>query len=180
MKVHRLDAHDRLLHLQQEAENISRGCQDCIDNVPDGVKVPFYVLMHSRTVGLDEKVSIFNQDLLNPPNLRQYRSLAEIPEKRLIFMPMARRPKASPNTILFRSRKNSQDVEIIWQIPPVELWASYKKGNLFEDKFICECIDAYQNNRKLLEDDPDPLTIDEADHFRMTIKEAAEAKNKLA
>lgn len=178
MKIHRFDAHDRLLQFKQQADLISKGCQECIDNVPDGVKVPFYVFMHARTVGLDEKISIFNQDLMNPPNFRRYRCLDEIPEKRLIFMPMARRPKAQSNSMLFRANKGSQDVEVVWQIPPPELWKQYLKGKLFESQFICECIEAFKNNRSLLEDDPDPLTIEEADHFRMTIKEAAQAKNK--
>lgn len=174
MKIDRLDAHDRLLEFQKEADLISQGCQDCINNVPDTVRMPFYVFMHARTVGLDEKASIINQHLAAGTPL----SLDKVPEKRLIFIPLPRRPQAQPNSMLFRAQKGTDVVEIIWQIPTPELWDNYLKGNLFENKFICECIEAYKNNRKLLEDDPEPLTLEQVDEFRMLIKEAAQAKKQ--
>jgi len=174
MKINRLDAHDRLLHFQKEADLISQGCQDCINNVPDTIKMPFYIFMHARTIGLDEKASIMSQNLSHGIII----PADQVPEKRLIFIPMPRRPKAQSNSILFRAKKGTDIVEIIWQIPTPELWDNYLQGNLFENKFICECIEAYKNNRKLLEDDPEPLTIEQVDEFRMLIKEAAQTKKQ--
>lgn len=156
MKVKTADAHDRLLHFNQQSDMISRGCQDCINNRPDEFTMPFYIFAHCRTIEIDERVSIFNQDfyesIINPTYKKIYNSLEDVPTGRLIWSPRLTKPKAQENSMLFKAYPGSDNVKVIWIIPAKELWDQYKKDNITESRLIWESIEAFKHRRKELEE----------------------------
>lgn len=156
MKVNKLEAHDRLLSFKQQSDYISKGCQDCINNRPVQFEsYPFYIFAHKREIGVDERVSMFNQDLreslINLAYQRKYTRIEEVPNQRLIWQPRLSKPKAQPNSMLFRYFPSTDTIEIIWMLPAEELWEQYKKGLMTENKIVFDSIDAFQNNRRKLE-----------------------------
>lgn len=166
MKINRLETHDRLLEFQKQADLVAQGVQDCIDNVPDTIKTPFYVFGHARTIGMDEKVDIARQ--------MGELDLNKIPSSRMVWMPMPRKPKAVLNSYLFRARKNSDIVEIIWILPPRELWEQYEPGKMTHDETIYFSIQTYLHNKEELEaSTEEDLTVEEVDDFREKIRNAA-------
>ncbi|HEY5236436.1 MAG TPA: hypothetical protein VIJ14_09680, partial [Rhabdochlamydiaceae bacterium] len=85
MKLNSLETHDRLIQFKKQADYISEGCQQCINNRPkEYLDHPFYIFAHKRTLGVDEKIALFNEDLrlslLDPRHYRQYQNLDSIPE----------------------------------------------------------------------------------------------------
>lgn len=137
MKIHLLDAHDRLLDLQKKNSlNISECCQDLINQRPYGEHA-FYIFAHART----------EDDGAN---------------KRLIWQPRLTKPKAQTNSMLFKAYPGTDFVKVIWMIPDRFMWAQYKKGKLTESSIIVESIDLFQNDRRRLEvNEPDDLTEDQ-------------------
>lgn len=166
MKINILDAHDRLKHVKDQGIDIGKNCQDMIDQRPFG-NHPFYIYAHTKTVGMDEKLSLYNKDLndhLINQSPRKYKTLADIPEKRLIWQPRLTKPKMSPNTMLFKGFPGTDLVNIIWILPRMELWEQYEKGKLTENECVINSIYSYKNHREKLEakedGDLDDKTID--------------------
>jgi hypothetical protein len=124
MKLNRSETHDRLLQYQKQQQSIGDAVFECIRNVPEGIKSPFYVYGHSRSVSYDEKVSI----LLD--------GYGEAPDARLIWTPRISKPKASPNTYLFLCNKNTDVIQIIWMIPKREIWNEYKPGQMTHNENV--------------------------------------------
>lgn len=140
MKIDRLDAHDRLLHVNKtQSLDIDECCQDLIKKKPFGDH-PFYIFVHPRT---DD----------DPAN------------KRLIWQDRLTKPAAQTNSMLFKAYPASNEVKIVWIIPPREMWGQYEKGLLTASKVVKESIDSFQNHRGALEspeeDDPSPSHIQE-------------------
>lgn len=125
MKVNILDAHDRFQHFKKQSFNIAECCQNLINKRPFGDH-PFYIFAHSRT---DEDGST----------------------KRLIWQPRLTKPKADTNSMLFKVYPGSDVIKVIWMIPAPEMWKQFQKGNLTENKTICESIDMFINHRYKLE-----------------------------
>lgn len=167
MKVNVLDAHDRLQHFTKQSFDIGKSCQNLIDQRPFGDH-PFYIFAHTRTLGLDEKQSLLMEDLsLSLQNLayvRKYKTLADVPEKRLIWQPRLTKPKAQSNSMLFKGYPGTDLIKTIWILPAPELWEQYEKGKLTQNETISESIYRYKNNRKAMEekeeDDLDDASID--------------------
>lgn len=137
MKINRLDAHDRLGELKKQSDGVGEYCQRIINQRPFGMH-PFYIFAHARTA----------DDGAN---------------KRLVWQPRLTKPKAQTNSMLFRAYPGSDQVKVLWMIPAEELWGQQKKDNLTESKIVSDSIEAYRNNRHLLEmkesDDLDDATI---------------------
>ena len=116
----------------------------------------------------DEKEYILLEDLsLSLQDLnyqRKYKTLADVPEKRIIWQPRLTKPKAQSNSMLFKGYPGSDLVKTIWILPAPELWEQYEKGKLTQNETISESIYRYKNNRKALEekeeDDLDDASID--------------------
>lgn len=125
MKIERLDAHDRFQYFTKQSFDIAECCQDIINKRPFG-EYPFYIFAHARTD--DDGVT-----------------------KRLIWQPRLTKPEAQSNSMLFKAYPGSDVIKVIWMIPAKELWESYEKGKLTENKMITESIYDYRNNRKKLE-----------------------------
>jgi hypothetical protein len=154
MKVNILEADDRYKHYMKQKSGIEKICQKIIDQRPFG-EYPFYIYGHTRTIELDEKISIFQQDLLESKNnlmyQRKYSSFEGIPEKRLIWQPRLTKPKCSSNSMLFKAYPGSDIIKTIWILPAPELWEQFEKDKLTENKLIWECITLYKTNRGKLE-----------------------------
>lgn len=178
MKLDHLETHDRYLEFMKTAEMIDKGIEDCKRNLPDTITMPFYIFAHKRTVEMDEKISIWNQEMLIDPKYRRFKSFSDIPEKRIIYCPYPRRPKPQSNSWLVRTQKNTDTLELIWIIPEEELWDQFGKKMLLEDEFIFNCIQVFKNNPASLEYDQKELPIEKVDEFRMKIKECAEEIQK--
>src|ERR1700735_2944384 len=110
MKLNRLEAHDRLQYLKEDqSANVFKGAEDCLKKNPDSIGLQsksdyIYIFAHARTA--DSGV-----------------------DKRLLSQPRLLRPKADPNSYLFRVQSNTDLLEMCWLLPPDEMWEQYKKGN---------------------------------------------------
>ncbi len=125
LKLNRLDAHDRLLHVQKQSQGIDECCQDLINKRPFG-NHPFYIFAHART---------------EPDGAT----------KRLIWQPRLTKPSAQTNSMLFKAYPGSDTIKVIWMIPAREMWPQYKKGNITHSEIVNESIAKYIANRKELE-----------------------------
>lgn len=151
MKIHKLDAHDRLTHFTNQTFDIGECCQDLIDKRPFGDH-PFYIFAHTRT----------EEDGVT---------------KRLIWQPRLTKPRAETNSMLFKGYPGTDMVKVIWMIPAQEVWGQFKKGLLTQNKTVTESIYAYRHNRHLLEmKEDDDLSDTEIDEIYKEL--SIEARNK--
>jgi len=125
IKINALDAHDRLQHLNKQNFSIEECCQDIVKQEPFG-NIPFYIFAHPRT----------HEDGIS---------------KRLIWQPRLSKPKAQTNSMLFKAYPRTDVIEIIWIIPPREIWPQYDKDKLTANELIRESIEKFINNREALE-----------------------------
>lgn len=155
MKINRLDAHDRFQHFTKQQFDIGECCQDLINQRPFGDH-PFYIFAHTRT----------EEDGAT---------------KRLIWQPRLTKPKAQTNSMLFKAYPGSDIIKVLWMIPARELWSSYAKGKLTENKTISDSIDAFENNRnKLEEKEPDDMTDKQIDAvYKEISRNALATKTKI-
>jgi hypothetical protein len=138
MKVDILDAHDRYKHLMRQDFDIGACCQDIIDQRPFG-DVPFYIFCHART----------EDDGIN---------------KRVIWQPRLTKPKAMPNTMLFKVKPGSDNVRIVWVIPAPEIWGQFKTYMVTGSNTVQDSIHEYIHNRAKLEArEDDDLSDDKID-----------------
>lgn len=161
MKVNVFETHDRYLDLmKKQADVVSKGVDDCLKKNPLSLalqdKSPYvYIFGHARTLELDEKMKYFRSG--------KYATIADVPEKRILWSPRLTKPEAQPNSFLFRAKSKSDIVEICWILPPIELFEQYKKGNITDQEIIRWSIYQYGFNRAELEksfpDDLDPKII---------------------
>ena len=177
MKINRLDAHDRLLHFKSQGDNISKGCQDCINSRPDEFgRHPFYIFAHKREIALDERVAILSQDqmdtILDVTLKRRYRSLEDVPTHRMLWQPRLGKPSAQPNSMLFRTYPGTDTIKIIWMLPDgsLELWDQYKKGLMTENSIVTESMHMFQFNKTRLEaPEDDDVSQEEAERIYKAI-----------
>lgn len=184
MKLNRLETHDRLTHFVKQEFDIGNMCQNIINQRPFGDH-GFYIYAHTRTLGMDEKVAIFNEDMMMSIKdrfyKRAYQSLADVPEKRLIWQPRLTKPKASTNSMLFKAYPGSDNVKVIWMIPAPELWEQYEKGKMMENEIISESIYKFKNRKKELESvEDDDLNDAQIDAIYREISQKAKPQPKLA
>lgn len=132
MKIDRLDAHDRLLHFKKDqSQNLFAGFEECLKHNKDCVSMQeyfpwVYVFAHPRTA--DDGVT-----------------------KRMIYQPRLLKPKAQTNSYLVRAISKSDVVEIIWMLPPREMWEQYERGKMFESDEVMTSISNFVNHREELE-----------------------------
>ena len=150
MKIDRLETHDRLLHFKGQADYISKGCQDCINNRPEQFTMPFYIFAHTRSIELDERIAIFDQDVLysmiDPMYIRIYTCPQQIPTARLIWSPRLSKTTPQQNSMLFKAYPGTDNIKIIWMLPARELWEQYEKGLMLENKMVMESIHMFKND----------------------------------
>lgn len=147
MKLNRLEAHDRLLHLKQDQSlNIAQGAEDCLKKNPLSLALQekshyIYIFAHPRTA--DDGVN-----------------------KRMYWQPRLSKPEAQENSYLFRAISKTDNLEICWLIPPKTMWKQYRKGNVTEHEIVIWSIDQFIKNKKNLEmSDPNDLPEEQAKHI---------------
>lgn len=157
MKLNILETHDRLQHLIKDQEaNIFQGAEDCLKKNPDSLalqeKSPYiYIFAHPRTA--DDGVN-----------------------KRMLWQPRLSIPKAQTNSYLFRAISNTDIIQVIWLIPPREIWPQYDAGKVTESNEIAWSINAFQYNRKELEKPhPDDMTEEKG---RLILKAIVDEKRQ--
>lgn len=132
MKINRLETHDRLQHfVKDQSVNIFQGAEDCLKKNPDSLaiqeKSPYiYLFAHPRTD--DDGVT-----------------------KRMLWQPRLSVPEAQTNSYLFRAISKTDIVEIVWIIPPRELWKQYEKGLVTESNEVAWSIEMFKYKKKQLE-----------------------------
>lgn len=132
MKIDPLDAHDRLLHFKKDQSlNLFDGVNECLTQNKDCVSMqehfPYvYLFAHPRTA--EDGVT-----------------------KRMIWQPRLMKPRAQTNSYLFRVISKTDLVEIIWLLPPRELWEQYELGKVTESKDIVTSIMNFLHAREALE-----------------------------
>lgn len=159
MKINALEAHDRLLQYNNQSDYISKGADDCkYKNPLSSALLSFsdyiYIFAHKREIGIDEKLSLFNEDLkeslINPMYTRKFITLSDVPSARILWQPRLSKPEPQTNSMLFKAYKNSEGYEVFWIIPPPELWNQYKKGNMSQDPVIVESIHKFKTDKERL------------------------------
>lgn len=147
MKLNRLETHDRFLEFNKNTDAIYQGCMECLRNVPENIKFPFYVYAHSRQIDFDEQKSIIIQS--NTINFTP-------PSERLIWSPRISKPKPEPNSYLFLVVQRPDLVQICWFLPKRELWEQYAPGKMTFNEEIWTSIQNYKNcKKKMQESDKD-------------------------
>ena len=155
MKVNRLEAHDRLMHLHKDqANNIAQGAEDCLKKNKDSLMMqeyfPYiYIFAHPRTC-------------------------EDGATKRMLWQPRLTKPKAQTNSYLFRAVSKTDIIEIIWLLPPRELWKQFETGNIVESKDILTSIYNFENFREELER---PHPDDLSEHEIKKILESIQDRN---
>jgi hypothetical protein len=153
MKVNRLDAHDRLIHLTKQNFDIGECCQNLIDQRPFG-EHPFYIFAHTRT----------EEDGVT---------------KRLIWQPRLTKPKAQSNSMLFKAYPGTDNVKVIWLIPCEEMWGQYNRGLMLENRIVYESIEDFKHNRSKLEErEPDDLSDEQIDVIYKELSFVARQRSK--
>jgi len=132
MKINRLEAHDRLLHLKKDqAHVITQGAEDCLK------KNSLCLELQARS----PYVYIFGHPRLHD-NGR---------DTRMIWQGRLTKPNAQTNSYLFRAKSYGDILEVCWFLPPRETWGQFKKGNVTESTDVLWSIHQFENNREKLE-----------------------------
>ncbi len=155
MKINRLETHDRLQHfVKDQSANIFQGAEDCLKKNPDSLSIqeksPYvYIFAHPRT----------NDDGVT---------------KRMIWQPRLSIPEAQSNSYLFRALSNTDIIEVVWLLPPREMWSQYEKGNVTENAEVAWSIEMFKGCRSLLEK-PHPDDMPE-ERARLILKAIVDEK----
>lgn len=154
MKIDRLETHDRYEEFTKKDFDITECCLDLIRQRPFGDH-PFYIFAHARTD--DDGVT-----------------------KRLIWQPRLTKPRAQVNSMLFKAKPGTEDVEIFWIIPAPEMWEQYEKGKVTESETIMWSIHQFKTNKAALEKkEDDDLSDKEIDAIYREISIDAQRKKGL-
>ena len=149
MKLNRLETHDRLQHLiSDQSANVFKGAEDCLKKNPLSLaiqeKSPYiYLFAHPRTA--DDGVN-----------------------KKMFWQPRLTIPEAQENSYLFRAISKTDNIEVVWMIPPKDTWKQYKKGNVTESNICLWSIEMLKTNKAHLEK-PHPEDMIE-DRARIILK----------
>ena len=182
LKINPLDAHDRHLHFTKQTDSINECIQNIVNQRPYG-NHPFYIFVHSRTVGMDEKISLFNEDLYksisDPDYKRMYNDLSDVPEARIIWQPRLTKPLSQTNSMLFKAYPGTDNIKIIWMKPKKELWSQYDKGKVTESNETYISIQNFIHHRDEL-NAPESDDLSDAEINKIYEEISMDAKQKKA
>lgn len=137
MKVNLLETDDRFLHFKRQDFGADEQAKKIMDAKPFGDN-PYYIFVHSRQTDttLDHRV---------------------------IWQPRMLKPVPQLNSMLFRVPRGASAFDVIWIIPPVEIWHEFDKGNIHQNEVINLSIYMFQKRfLELSQPFPDDLTGQEA------------------
>lgn len=140
MKVNLLDADDRFLHFKKKDYGVNDQAKKILDSKPFGDN-PYYIFVHTRQTDttLDHRV---------------------------IWQPRLLKPVPALNSMLFRVPKGAKAFDVIWIIPPVEIWPEFEKGQIHEDDTIQQSIYLFRRRfAELSAPDPTDLSGEEAQNI---------------
>lgn len=153
MKLNRLETHDRLEHfIKDQSINIFQGADDCMKINELSLALQdrshyVYLFAHPRTA--DDGVT-----------------------KIMYWQPRLTKPEAQTNSYLFRGVSKTDQVEVCWLLPPIEMWGQYKKGNVTESDLVLWSIDQYRHRKHQLEmPEPDDLLDKQIQEIYTEIKQ---------
>lgn len=147
MKLDRLETHDRYTHFTTQSFDIGEMCEKMISEKPFGDHA-FYIYVHKKQIALDERLEMFmNQAKYGIV----YTSMDQVPTDRLIWQPRLTKPFSSTNTMLFKVYPGSDQVKVIWMLPPEEMWEQYKSGKMTGNESVLVSIDNFLNHRSELD-----------------------------
>lgn len=177
IKINTLEAHDRYLQFVKQSDSLAECIQNIINQRPYG-NHPFYIFVHSRTVGMDEKISLYNDDLYksitDPSYVRKFKDMSEVPEARIIWQPRLTKPSAQTNSMLFKAYPGSDNVKIIWMIPKKELWEQFEKGKVTESNETYISIQNFIHHKDDLEaPEQDDLSDEQINQIYREISQSA-------
>ena len=139
MKIQRLEAHDRLLHLKKDqAYNVWKGAEDCLKRNDLSLalqeKSPYiYLFAHPRTA--EDGVT-----------------------KIMYWQPRLSKPSPQPNSYLFRAKSKTDEITVCWLLPPREQWDQFIKGNVLQDDLTNWSIKQFRyNHGELARDDAEDM-----------------------
>jgi len=150
MKLNKTDVYDRFTHFTKQEFDIGECCQDLINQRPFGDH-PFYIFAHPRT----------KEDGVT---------------KVMIWQPRLTKPRAEPNSMLFKAYPGTDVIKVLWMIPSRELWSQFQKGMITQNKTVIESIDNFRHRRSQLEAPEDDDLSDEA--ISAIYSEISHAANK--
>lgn len=161
MKIERLEAHDRLLHLKKDQSlNIAQGAEDCLKKNDTSLRLQqhsqyIYIFAHPRT----------SDDGVN---------------KRMLWQPRLAKPKAQTNSYLFRAKSHTDEIEVCWMLPPREMWPQYKKGNVTEHDIVNWSINMFETQKmKLEEAATDDLKDDQIKNIYLIIAREVDEEKRM-
>lgn len=138
MKIDRLETHDRLEHFKKDQnESVNEGLITCLKHNPLSIalqeRCPYvYIFAHPRTREDGVKV--------------------------MYWQPRLSKPLMQTNSYLFRVRSFSDECEVMWMLPPSELWDQYEEGKIAESEIVIWSIAQYKNHKQKMEEpEPDDL-----------------------
>lgn len=118
MKVNLLETDDRYLHFKKQDFGADAQAQKIVNEKPFGDN-PYYIFVHTRQT--DSTL-----------------------DHRVIWQPRLLKPVPQLNSMLFRVPRGASAFEVIWIIPPVEIWPEFDKGKVHENDVICQSIYMFQ------------------------------------
>lgn len=159
MKLNLLETHDRYQHfIKDQSANIFQGTEDCLKKNPLSLalqeKSPYiYIFAHPRTA--EDGVT-----------------------QRMLWQPRLGIPKAQTNSYLFRALSHSDIIEVVWMLPPREMWSQYQKGHVTESNWTAWSIAQFQSDRSILEK-PHPEDMSEERATEILKQIIAEHRQKI-
>lgn len=137
MKVNLLETDDRFLHFKRQDFGTGAEAKKIMDAKPFGDN-PYYIFVHTRQT----------DTTLN---------------HRVIWQPRLLKPVPQLNSMLFRVPVGADAFEVIWVIPPVEIWREFDKGNIHANDVVQKSIYMFQKKFfELSQPFPDDLNGEEA------------------
>lgn len=136
MKIQRLETHDRYQHfIKDQSANIFQGAEDCLKrnslSLAIQEKSPYlYIFAHPRT----------DEDGVT---------------QKMLWDPRLSIPEPQTNSYLFRAISKTDIIEVVWMLPPKELWSSYQKGKVTESNWTMWSINQFRYHKQNM-DKPHP------------------------
>ncbi len=123
MKVNLHETHDRFSHFTANNFGADEQARKIVEAKPFGDN-PYYIFVHTRQTDttLDHRV---------------------------IWQPRMLKPVPQLNSMLFRVPKEGGCYQVIWVIPPVEIWPEFDKGMVHQNDIVQESI--YMFSKRFLE-----------------------------
>ncbi len=130
MKVNKLEAHDRKEHLvKDQALNIAEGASNAMKtdlSIAYQDKSPYiYLFAFPKTNAQGNKV--------------------------MYWQPRLSKPEAQDNSYLFRAISKTDELEVIWLLPPEHQWPSHAPGQVNHNDIAWWSINQFQFNKAELE-----------------------------